>query len=277
MKFTPAPLLLLLRRLVRSIEENGVREAMVRSWQRLVRSLSNHGISGTLDRAFRHAPTAPASKAEKPPHPFDLAHGTDTSGYISGADLSGVSLSGLYATAYVCIPPSALTQALSALPVQLENFTFVDLGCGKGRALMVASQFPFRHLLGVELATDLCRAAWANVATKQEWASRITVLNQDATTVTYPDGPLLVFLFHPFLAPVLRRVLDNLERQLRRSPRETYLLYGRDPHYTKVLRRFPFLREISEISYPLSPEDAAVDYFQLTQESFTLYSADVNR
>ena len=250
---------------------------MVRSYHRLFRSLSSHGLSGTLDRAFCNAPTLAQTQDPKPPHPFDLLHGTVTDGYISGTDIPGVSLSALYVTAYIGIAPSVLTQAISALPLKPEDFTFVDLGCGKGRALMVASQFPFRHLLGVELAADLCGAAWTNVASSPDWSSQITVLNQDATTVTYPDGPLLVFLFHPFLAPVLRRVLDNLERQLRRSPRETYLLYGRDPHYTKVLRRFPFLREISEISYPLSPEDAAVDYFQLTQESFTLYSADVNR
>lgn len=276
MRFAPKPPLLLLRRFVRSVQKNGVRGAVVRSCQRLGRSLRNHGLTGTLDRAFVHAPAAPP-RAPKPPHPFDLAHGTDTGGYISGADLEGVSLSGLYATAYAGIPPSTLTQAISALPLRPEEFTFVDLGCGKGRALFVAAGFPFRHLLGVELATDLCRVAWANIAKNQGWASRITVLNEDATTVTYPDGPLLIFLFHPFLAPVLRKALANLERQLRRSPRQTYVLYGRNPHYTKVLNDFPFLRQISENSYPLSAEDMAVDYFQLTHETFTLYVADITR
>jgi hypothetical protein len=84
-------------------------------------------------------------------------------------------------------------------------------------------------------------------------------------------------MFHPFLAPILRRALANLERQLRRSPREVYLLYGRNPRYTKVMDKFPFLREISETAYPLSPEDAAVDYFNLTEERFTLYSVDLSR
>jgi SAM-dependent methyltransferase len=277
MKFTPTPPLLLLRRFARSVDKNGLRGAVASSYRRLVQSLGNHGLSGTLDRAFRHAPTTPQAQDARPPHPFDLLHGTDTGGYISGADMQSVSLSALYITAYAGIAPTVLTQAISALPLEPENFTFVDLGCGKGRALMVASEFPFRHLLGVELATDLCRAAWTNVASNPDWASRISVVNEDATTVNFPDGPLLIFMFHPFLAPVLRRVLANLERQLRRSPGETYLLYGRDPRYTKVMDRFPFLCEVSETSYPLSPEEAAVDYFNLTHERFTLYSVDLSR
>jgi SAM-dependent methyltransferase len=276
-KFKPNPPLLLLRRLARSVEKNGVRGATVRSLQRLVRSLRNHGLGGTLERAFVKAPAAAVTRQEKPPHPFDLRHGTDTGGYISGADLHGVSLSGLYVTAYAGVPPSVMTQAVADLPLRPAEFTFVDLGCGKGRALLVAAEFPFPRLLGVELATELCEAARANVASNADWATRISILNQDATTVVYPDGPLLIFMFHPFLAPVLRKVLANLERQLRRAPREMYLLYARNPRFTEVMDRFPFLREVSETSYPLSAEDAAADYFDLAEEKFTLYQADLSR
>ena len=269
--------MLLLRRLARSVENNGVGGAIAHSWQRLIRSLKNHGISGTWERAFRKAPKSPAVQVPEPPHPFDVFYGTDTGGYISGADLVSTSQSSLYNTAYYGIAPSSLTHALRSLPLELDRFTFIDLGCGKGRAVMVASELPFPRLIGVEIAPELCEAARANIALKPEWASRITILNHDATTVEYPETPLLVFLFHPFLAPVLRRVLANLERQLRRSPREMYLLYARNPRYTKVLERFPFLEEISDTAHPLSPWDAAVDRFGLTEERFTLYRANLPR
>jgi SAM-dependent methyltransferase len=280
MRFVPTPPLLLYRRFVRSINDYGLRGALVRSWQRLARSMSNHGLRGTLERAFVKVPV-PAASTEpakaRQPDPFDAAHGTDTGGYISGAEMRSVSMSALYTTAYVGFPSSVLIQAFANAPISPEKFTFVDLGCGKGRALFVAAEFPFQRLLGVELVPDLCHVAQANIVTNPDWASRITVLNEDATTFNYPDGPLLIYLFHPFLAPVLRRVLANLERQLRRSPRETYVLYARNPHYDEVLQRFPFLREISEISYPLSPEDIAADYFDMTEESVTLYSVDLKR
>jgi hypothetical protein len=42
-----------------------------------------------------------------------------------------------------------------------------------------------------------------------------------------------------------------------------------------VLRRFPFLREVSETRYTLIPEDAAVNYFEILYERFTLYSVDL--
>ena len=277
MKFSPTPPLLLLRRLARSIETNGVRGAIVHSYRRLFRSLGEHGLSGTWERAFRKAPTSAVVEEPEPIHPFDLLHGTDTGGYISGASLHANSLSNLYSTAYLGIAPSAFRQAIASLHLQLEEFTFLDLGCGKGRALIVAAQFPFRRLLGVEFVPELCRIAQANIASNPKWAVRISILNQDASRVTYPDTPLVIFLFDPFLAPVLRPVLANLERQLRQSPRETYLLYANNPRYTQVLDRFPFLREVSEISFPLSPEDAAVDRFRLTHENFTLYFADLTR
>jgi hypothetical protein len=280
MRFVPTPPLLLYRRFVRSIDANGFRGALVHAYRRLSRSLSNHGLSGTLERAFVKAPVAPLPAERvraRPPDPFDLAHGTDTGGYISGAEMRSVSMSAVYITAYAGVAASAFNQAIANLPITPERFTFVDLGCGKGRALFLAAQFPFPRLVGVELATDLCEVAWTNVATNRDWANRIAVLNEDATAFPYPDGPLLVYLYHPFLAPVLRRVLVNLERQLRRSPRETYVLYARNPHYTEVLRRFPFLHEISETSYPYSPEDIAADHFEMTEESFTLYSADLTR
>ena len=119
-----------------------MRGAMVHSGQRLFRSLSKHGLSGTWERAFRKAPTSPVVQEPEPTHPFDLLHGTDTGGYLSSADLHGVSLSSLYTTAYYGVAPSVLTHAIATLPLKYEDFTFVDLGCGKGRAVLVAAQFP---------------------------------------------------------------------------------------------------------------------------------------
>jgi SAM-dependent methyltransferase len=276
MKFN-APMLLV-RRLVLSVEQNGLRGAVARSSQRLFRSLSNHGLSGTFNRAFRKPPEALAvAAAVQQPDPFDIAHGTDTGGCISGEDLSSASLSALYVTVYLGIASSAFTQALADIPFKPDGFTFVDLGCGKGRALMLAADLPFSRLVGVELAPELCAVARANLATNPEWASRISVFNGDATTFAYPGGPLLIFLYHPFLAPVLRRALANLERQLRRNPRETWVLYADNPRFTEVLDGFPFLREVSHTSYPYSDEDLAAGQFPRTHEQFTLYSTDLSR
>lgn len=275
MKYRPTPMSLVLRNLARNVESNGLRSTAVGFLQRLFRSLRSRGIAGTLERAIREPAKSAKESMLLEPHPFDLLHRVDTSGYISGANLSAVSLSGLYITAYAGIPPSALTQALTELPIQLKDFTFIDIGCGKGRALMIAAQFPFRHLLGIEIAGELCEVARANIATNAEWSSRITILNHDATDVTYPDGPIFLYLYNPFLAPILRRVLHNLEHQLRRSPRPAYLFYVMNPRYTEVMDSFPFLKEISDTAYPFTVEETAHDHFHRTEERFTLYTADI--
>ena len=283
MKITQTRPALLIRHFLRTVEIDGLGGAIAAAGRRVKRSFGSHGLGGTLARTVRSAPAAPeiaAPQAPEAPHPFDLRHGTDTTGCYPGAVLPPTSLSALLITGYVGIGPSALTQAIAALPLQpldFKDFSFVDLGCGKGRAVLIAADFPFRSILGVELAPELCRIARANVALKPEWASRISVLEQDAATIAYPEGPLVVFLFHPFFPRILRRVLANLERQLRRSPRETWVLYANNPRYTRVLRRFPFLREVSETRYTLSSEDTAVNYYEIPNERFTLYRADLSR
>jgi hypothetical protein len=272
--------LLLLRHVVRLVETDGLRAAIAHAAGRVFGSMRNHGLGGTLRRSVHHQPPAsaiatPEPSTEPETHPFDLHHGTDTAGCLGSAVLPPTSLSALFITGYIGIGPSALTHALAALPIQHQRFSFVDLGCGKGRALLVASQFPFRHLFGVELAPELCQIARQNIALRREWSERISILEHDAAKFTFPDGPLVIFMFHPFFARILRRVLANLERQLRRSPRETWLLYANNPRFPGVMEQFPFLREISETNHPLSPEDTAANVFQLPYERFTLYRADL--
>jgi SAM-dependent methyltransferase len=277
--------------MLRSVALNGVRGAIGHSYNRLLRSLKNHGARGTFERAFLKAPVAPPPiQIPSRPHPFDLLHGTDTGGCISTWNLAAVSLSAIYSSGYIGIPPSTLRPALAALPIKHEDFSFVDLGCGKGRALLVAAQFPFRHLFGVEITDELCDIARANVALNPDWENRISIVNEDATTYIYPDGPFVLYLYYPFLIPVLRRVLTNLVRQLRRSRRPAYLLqadlcangtdckkiYTGDPRYQELIRSFPFI-QLSDTVYPISAEEVAVEPSGCIANSYALCSVDVTR
>lgn len=288
MKYRPSPPLRLLRRLFRSIDNHGIRGAVLHSCRRMAHSLSEYGLSGTFERAFIKAPEWPQAAVTWAPHPFDLLYGTDTGGNYSAADLSAVSLSALYATGYRGVPTSTLKPALATLPIQHEKFSFVDIGCGKGRALLIAAEFPFRRLCGVEIASELCQVARANLALKPEWEQRIAIAEQDATTYLYPEGPLVVYLYNPFYAALLRRVLANLERQLRRSPRPTYILYGDvysttdldkvmagESRFESAMNPLSSMRILSDRAYPLSAEEAAAEPLGATANRFTLLSFDV--
>jgi hypothetical protein len=257
---------LALGRIARSIEVNGLRGAIAHSYHHL-RSSSDHAFHGVWLRACA-------------PPELDMRESIDLSGLIHDTD-SGGHLSRPHvhphSAASLSVAPSVLSQAISNLPLYPDRFTFIDLACGYGRSMLVAAQFPFGRILGVDSIPALCAATRVNIASIACSAARTAILNQDAATITYPDSPLVILLSHPFAAPMLRRVLTNLERQFRRTPRETYLLYARNPRITNVLDHFPFLHEIADAHYPLSPEDAAIDRFNLTHQRLTVSSATLLR
>jgi hypothetical protein len=59
--------------------------------------------------------------------------------------------------------PSLFREIVSGLRIEYSEFTFIDLGSGKGRALLLASEFPFRRIVGIELLPELHTIAKQNV------------------------------------------------------------------------------------------------------------------
>jgi hypothetical protein len=107
-------------------------------------------------------------------------------------------------------------------------FTFIDLGSGKGRTLLMASDYPFRRIVGVELLPALNDAALDNLGKYQSEAQKCFAIESicgDATEFAFPAEPIVLFLFNPFPESGLRRVMANLERSWREHPRKIYLLY----------------------------------------------------
>jgi SAM-dependent methyltransferase len=94
-------------------------------------------------------------------HPFDLLYRTDTSGVAPLPNIPGQEAILTHAVDYAGSQPSVLRLALKDL-LPLDTYTFIDLGCGKGRALLVASEFPFRAIIGVELSSRLAEIARRN-------------------------------------------------------------------------------------------------------------------
>ena len=102
-------------------------------------------------------------------HPFDEANGTRTSGLVAGRHLKSGHRHDRHATAYYGVAPSVF-QALvrrwrrSGPAAPIEETTFVDIGAGMGRAMLLAAEMPFRAVLGVELNPTLVRIARRNLA-----------------------------------------------------------------------------------------------------------------
>jgi SAM-dependent methyltransferase len=109
-----------------------------------------------------------------------------------------------------------------------RNFVFIDLGSGKGRTLLMASDYPFRRIVGVELLPALHQAAQENLSKYQNESQKCFALESicgDATAFPFPAEPMVLYLFNPFPEAGLRRVIANLEQSLREHPRVVYVLY----------------------------------------------------
>jgi SAM-dependent methyltransferase len=128
---------------------------------------------------------------------FDLRYGTETRWY----DLMW----------YEPTPPAVFEAALDAVPAPPEALTFVDLGSGKGRVVLLASTRPFRAVIGVEHRPALHAVAERNAAAFAPHARcPIHLLLGDAAEQPLPDAPLLLWLFNPFAADVVSAVLRRL-------------------------------------------------------------------
>lgn len=154
-------------------------------------------------------------------HPFDLANGVRTSGLIAGRHLKSGHRHDRHATAYYGVAPSVFHRLIrrwrqTKPTAPLRDFTFVDVGAGMGRAVLLAAEIPFRQVLGVELHPTLARIARRNLrlwraAARVQTPTRIFC--SDAVEFPLPHGPVLFFLFNPFGGPVLRRLLKRVRHE----------------------------------------------------------------
>lgn len=163
---------------------------------------------------------------------FDESFGVETScpvepWEITGADNTTLARNSRYSPS----PVKTIRQVVSAAPIRYEDSSFVDFGAGKGRVLLVAADFPFKQIVGVEFSEELCRIAEENVASYLSESQRchdIRVKRENAATFQIPDDSCMFYFYEPFKPVVTEAVLDNLEASLLQHPREAVLcLVGR--------------------------------------------------
>lgn len=222
---------------------------------------------------------ANATTDSKPlPHPFDLRYGVDTGGLIGGGDLRTGHKNDVFNTAYYGMAPSRFSRVMAdwlsdtSHPAAAE-YSFVDLGCGKGRAVMMASELPLRQVIGVELNASLAETAEENVA-KWTAAGRavcpIRIVCQDATEFHLPDGPCLLYLFNPFAAPVVKRLIERIEADFATRPGLLDLIYF-NPEASSLLDAHQGFELLWTGTVALSQEDAEADYVASPDDLCSIY------
>jgi hypothetical protein len=135
---------------------------------------------------------------------------------------------------------------LDDLKIDFREFVFIDLGSGKGRTLLMASDYPFRHILGVELLPALHQIAEQNIAlykSASQLCYKLESVCADAREFVFPAESTVLYLFNPLTIQGLVKVLDNLEQSLRLAARPVYVLYHNPEHEHLFIER-TFLRKV---------------------------------
>jgi hypothetical protein len=199
-------------------------------------------------------------------HPFDVEHHVQTSGLVHGRDLTTGHPNDKHNTAYYGIAPSVLIELIdwwraTQLVAPPQDYSFIDLGAGMGRGLLIASRMPFREVIGVELHPELAAIAQKNIRT-WELAGRarcpLRIVQQDVTEFQFPVNPCVAYLFNPFREPVLRALLKHIEEQFAGRPGQVDLLYAND-EFDEILAKRPGWTQLWRGLIPLSKEDEAAD------------------
>jgi SAM-dependent methyltransferase len=153
-------------------------------------------------------------------HPFDLKYGTDTGGYLGPEELAGGGIHDRMNNGYSALAPSVFREAcrrwretLAASASRLEAYTFVDVGAGKGRTLLLAAELAFRKVIGVELNAGLASIAERNIAVwsiKANSRTKIRITCQDALEFNWPRSPLLIYLNNPFECALVEQLAARI-------------------------------------------------------------------
>lgn len=160
---------------------------------------------------------------------FDQKWGTDTSGMLSPKTLGLSGENAVFSNYYKASRPRLFRLVMNRLNLDWERFVFVDYGSGKGLVTLLASEFPFKKIIGVELSAQLCDIARSN---HQRYASPtrkchdVEIVCADATKHELPAQPIVVFMFEPFIEEkIFAEVVRGIERSLASHSRELFLIY----------------------------------------------------
>ena len=161
-------------------------------------------------------------------------------------------LVGLFHSPYQPTDAALFHSMLEALHIDYSSFTFIDIGSGKGRVLLVAADYPFHEIIGVELMPDLHQIAVENIRkyrSNSQKCYQIKAVCADAQDFEFPDKPVVVYLFNPLPEEASAKLAARLHQSVRENPRPVYVIYH-NPEFAYLFRdrEFRNIRETHQYS-----------------------------
>lgn len=148
-----------------------------------------------------------------------------------------------HATSYSPSQPEDIRSVFSNLELDFRKYCFVDFGCGKGRVLAEAARYPFKSVIGIDFAKELCGASKSNLERVRSThrCGDVQVHHADATEFDLPQAPCVVYIYNPFRGPVLTAVLERIRKSVVLLPRHVRIVYV-TPVFPEFFLQLPGIR-----------------------------------
>ena len=159
---------------------------------------------------------------------FDRRYNVQTSGFIP-LDTTTFEVARLAdATQYGPVNAWGFRKLLARLDLPRDAH-FVDLGCGLGRACIIAAEYGFEKVTGVDLAAEFCEQATQNISDCQPPSGTltpITILHMDAVDYCDSTDGDVIFMYRPFSGAFLTQVLNKLVARARSRRKTITVIYS---------------------------------------------------
>jgi len=199
----------------------------------LKNSFYKNGILLTLKKLFIASKTIPPYLHDLF---FDILNNTETQKIV---EIEDFDIPDKYKKHIACRCASTNLFGFNLLMKKLKlpkDYGFVDIGCGKGKVLLLAKKYGFEKIYGIEFSEKIYNIACSNV----EKFENIQVTNMDATEYSFKPNQTIFYFFGLDNELMLNKVLDNISESLKSHPRPAWIIYLVPRLHQLILERSEF-------------------------------------
>ncbi len=191
----------LLRRVIRRLSEKKGFLGFIVIWLRYSRSKS-------LREALEYAWNS---------HGYDLLHQVDTSHMAVSSEIWSQGINSSDKHFAVDSTPEKVSRCRTAFNeaakhLTFENTKFIDLGCGKGRVLLLSARHNFKKRIGVELSENVAQICRSNLKSKNV---EHEIIVDSMLSVHWEDhisceDQILIYAYNPTSVEILSKTIAKI-------------------------------------------------------------------
>ncbi len=185
-------------------------------------------------------------RRQKKEKAFDIENSVDTSSNVIVDDLDVEKEISKHCVHYEPTRVWLFEEIFANISVDYKEYTMIDVGSGKGRVLILASKFPFKQIIGVEISKILHKIAIKNIeihSNKSKISKKIILICKNIDQYDIPNDNVLLFLYNPFDAFFMKNILNNLKKHHETTGKKIILIYV-NPVHSETIEIYNFLKQV---------------------------------